>query len=336
MGILYFAGQRPGAGVTALATGLATLWRRSGKRVAVVKPIALAANADAAFYARAFDAPSNATALLPADARDAALQAAAERVAELDTTHDVVIVEGLPYADAQGAPVPESPALAEQMDAKVIGVIPYRHALGAADAHTWRNAYASSLAGVVFTRLPDGREHDVTQRLVPAFEDAGISVHGVLPEQRLLLAPTVGQIVDLLNGTYYAGPGHEDDLVEHFLIGGLITEWGGNYFNRYPNQAVVVRGGRMDIQMAALEFPMACLLLTGCDRPPQYVQQRARDLDVPLVTVTGDTLSTTSTLEQLEPRVNVDHPAKVALLAGMARDAIDLDAIAGAVGVPTA
>lgn len=329
MGILYLAGQRPGSGVTALATGLAGNWRKAGKRVAVVKPVALAESGDASFYARTFDTADDASMLLS----EADLEAAAKRAAELDAIADVVIVEGLPYVDSKGNAVAESPALAEQMGARVVGVIPYSHSLAAADAGTWRNSYASSLAGVIFNRRTPGADYDATKRLAPAFEDAGVSVHGIVPEQRRLLAPTVGQIVDLLAGTYYAGATHQQDLVEHFLIGGLITEWGGNYFDRLQNQAVLVRGGRMDIQMAALNFPMACLLLTGCEKPSQYVYQRANDLDVPLVTVAHDTHSATALLEQIEQQVSIDHPDKIELVTSMVDEAVDLAAVGTAAGV---
>ena len=336
MGIIYLAGQRPGAGVTSIATALATSWRRAGRRVAVVKPVALAEDLDASFYARTFGSPNDASALLTSANRDETIEAARNRVAELDALHDVVIVEGLPCTDADGNPVPESPTLAEQRDAKVLGVVPYAPSLATDDAAHWRDDFASSLMGVIVNRRTRYGEHDATHRLAPAFEDAGVPVHGILPEERLLLAPTVRQIVDLLGGTYYAGSDHGDDLVEHFLIGGLITEWGGNYFDRLPHQAVLVRGGRMDIQMAALGFPMTCLILTGCERPPQYVQQRARDLDVPLVTVTHDTHAAAALLERIERQVTIDHPDKIAHLTSLVEQAVDLEAIGGTAWVRTA
>ena len=57
MATLYVAGQQPGAGSTSVVTALATAWKQAGNRVAVLKPVALAANGDAAFYAREFGTP---------------------------------------------------------------------------------------------------------------------------------------------------------------------------------------------------------------------------------------------------------------------------------------
>jgi len=344
MGILYLAGRRPGAGATAVAVALATLWGRDGKRVAVIKPATMAANGDGVFFSRRFgfagEAPSDEPLLMPAlpnkDELATFVEQASDRVLAVADAADVVIVEGLPYADAAGEPVPASPAIAEQLGARVLGVVPFDRSLDATSARNWRTAYASSLAGVVINRRTRYGTHDAATRVAPAFEDEGVPVFGVLPEDRRLLSPTVRQVADVLGGTFFAGASGQDELVEHFLIGGLIMEWGGNYFNRLPNQAVLVRGGRSDIQMAALNFPLNCLVLTGCETPPQYVHQRATDLDVALVTIPHDTPTATGLLEGLDAQLTLDHPRKIDALAELADAALDLRSVADAIGLPVA
>jgi BioD-like phosphotransacetylase family protein len=344
MAILYLAGRRPGAGATALAVALATLWGRGDKRVAVIKPATLVANGDASFFSRTFgfagEAPSEEPLLIPAntskDELAALVEQAADRVEAVAHAADVVIVEGLPYADAADEPVTASPAIAERLGARVLGVVPFDRTLDASNARNWRNAYASSLVGVVINRRTLYGAHDAATHVAPAFEDEGVPVFGVLPEDRRLLAPTVRQMADLLGGTFFAGASGQDELIEHFLIGGLITEWGGNYFDRLPNQAVLVRGGRSDIQMAALNFPLTCLVLTGCEKPPQYVHQRATDLEVPLVTVPHDTPTATELLEGLEAQVTLDHPRKIDVLAELAGATLDVRSMADAIGLPVA
>ncbi len=97
-----------------------------------------------------------------------------------------------------------------------------------------------------------------------------------------------------------------------------------------------VRGGRSDIQMAALNFPLTCLVLTGCEKPPQYVHQRATDLEVPLVTVPHDTPTATELLEGLEAQVTLDHPRKIDVLAELAGATLDVRSMADAIGLPVA
>ena len=118
-------------------------------------------------------------------------------------------------------------------------------------------------------------------------------------------------------------------MIEHFLIGGLILEWGGNYFGRLPNQAVIVRGGRTDIQMSALNFPLSCMILTDCDTPAQYVHQRAESQDVPLLVVPMTTMETMEALETIQDRASSAHLEKAEQFAMVLTSCVDWSSVDG-------
>ena len=191
------------------------------------------------------------------------------------------------------------------------------------------------------TQLPNDEvwleltDHTQVAEAISSMRVRGAPAIGVLPEERLMLAPTVRQVAELLGAKLFAGTSELERLIEHFLIGGLVTEWGGNYFNRLPNQAVIARGGRADIQMAALNFPLRALVLTGCAQPPQYVAQRAEALDVPLLTVERNTHETAEALEALAGVVTVHHPEKIERFTAMVEQGVDLDALAARLAPPT-
>jgi BioD-like phosphotransacetylase family protein len=336
MAVLYIVGERPGVGATSIVASLTQRWTRGGQRVVAVKPASLSEEVpEAGLLDRLSTGSSSGPAVVvdPGVPDDALLDKAAARVNALAEKADVVVVEGLPRTTEDGSLVDSSPALAERIGARVIGIARYQQSLDASSADGWREAYASSLAGVVVNRRTRYGQHDAVSRLTPAFEDAGVSVVGVVPEERMLLAPTVRQMADLLDGTFYAGLSGESALIEHFIIGGLLTEGAAGYFERLPNQAVIARGGRMDIQMSALSFPLNCLVLTGCKEPPQYVYQRAVDLDVPLIVTDRDTHETATALETLGERVSFDHPAKVDYLADRLDGVLDMSAMRSAAGL---
>ena len=325
MSILCVVGARPGVGSTAVAASLAAAWRRAGREAAADKPLALAeGGADAGLLA--VDDPGVAGA--DGVAKPAVLAAAAKRVGALEKAAEIVVVDAPPYADADGRAVAASGALAKRLKAKVLGVLPYERGLGGGAVAAWRETYGDALLGFVVNRRTRYAERDAADRLAPELEAAGAPVIGVLAEERLMLAPTVRQVVELLGGTLFAGESGLDRLIEHFLIGGLVTEWGDNYFNRLPNQAVIARGGRADIQMSALNFPLNALVLTGCTQPPQYVAQRAEALDVPLVTVERNTHETAEALEALAGVVTVHHREKIERFTAMVEQGVDLDALA--------
>ena len=323
MSVVQIAGARPGAGATTVACGLASVLRSEGKRVTLVKPLSAVGDADPAFLASL--GGSAETVAVEGAASAEQMAEAAKIVQGAAAGVDVVVVEGPPLADGAAE-------LARSTGAAVVGVLEYERTLGAGASGAWREAFGDALAGCVVNKRTRYAEHDASARLAVELEDAGMPVLGVLPEERLLLAPTVQQAAEHLGGTYFAGEEGGSELIEHFLIGGLITEWGGNYFGRLPNQAVVVRGGRIDIQMSALNFPLNALFLTGCETPSQYVYQRADDLDVPLIAVGSNTHDTAAALESLSGAVSVHHAAKAERAGAMARECVDASALSAALG----
>lgn len=353
MSVVYVAGSRSGAGATAIACGLAALRRAAGRKAALVKPLSAPGDADPAFFGALGGSP--ATVVVNGAPSDAQLDEAARIVRESASGADDVIVEGPPLGGSGGglsdrggglgerggtlgerggtlADDGASAALARRIGAPVVAALPYERTLDGGVCAAWRAAYGGLLAGCVVNKRLRYAEHDACARLAPELAREGMPALGVLPEERLLLAPTVAQAAAHLDGAYFAGADGADALIEHFLIGGLIAEWGGNYFGRLPNQAVLARGGRMDIQMSALNFPLNALFLTGCDAPAQYVQQRAEELDVPLIAVKRDTHEAAAALETLSGAVTFRHPAKAERAGAMARERLDAAALAAAIG----
>lgn len=324
MSVVQIVGAGPGAGATTVACGLALLLRSQGKRVTLVKPLSPPGDADPAFLASLGGLAE--TVEVEGAAAPEQVAEAARIVQAIAASADVVLVEGPPVGGGAAA------GLAESTGAVVIGVLEYDRTLGAGVCGAWRDAFGDALTGCVVNKRTQYAEHDASARLAVELEDAGLPVLGVLPEERLLLAPTVQQAAEHLGGTYFTGEDGGGELIEHFLIGGLITEWGGNYFGRLPNQAVVVRGGRIDIQMSALNFPLNALFLTGCETPSQYVYQRADDLDVPLIAVGSNTHETAAALESLSDAVSVHHAAKAERARAMALECVDAPALSAALG----
>ena len=88
-----------------------------------------------------------------------------------------------------------------------------------------------------------------------------------------------------------------DELVEHFMIGAMNVESALSYFRKVSNKAVITGGDRSDIQLAALETPTKCLILTGELYPNASILGRAQEVGVPIVVVRADTANTLEVCE---------------------------------------
>ena len=224
------------------------------------------------------------------------LKKSIEKIENLSRHHDMLIIDGmrLPRQSVKE----ESPysQITEKVQGKVIGVQKYIDRGASKITSRWKTTFGNNLLGLIINQRTKYAGFDARTRLKGYLDKAEIELFGIIPEDRLLLAPTVSQIATHIGANFFTWPSKGGLLIEKFMIGGLILEWGGNYFGRFPNQGVIVRGTRVDIAMSALNFPMSCMILTGISEPPQYVYQRADEQGVPLLVVNEDTLSVTSKL----------------------------------------
>jgi len=102
-----------------------------------------------------------------------------------------------------------------------------------------------------------------------------------------------------------------EELVENFMLGAMTVDPGPEYFSRKANKAVVVKGERADMQMAALETAVRCLILSGNIAPIPAVRYRAKDKNIPIIIVKSDTTTTVMAIEEALGRAKLNQAKKL-------------------------
>jgi len=169
-----------------------------------------------------------------------------------------------------------------------------------------------SFMGVVLNRVALDRIDYFKRRIVPFLKREGIEVLGMIPQDTLLNAISIGELCDNLGGEILCCDDKVDELVEHFMIGAMNVEGALRYFRKVQNKAVITGGDRPDIQLAALETSTRCIILTGNLFPSDIIISRAEERDVPMIVVKEDTLTTVEKIESLLRRLRVSGKKKVA------------------------
>lgn len=278
------------SGKTSFAYGLLARLRDAGRSAAYCKPFSPTPGADDD-HAFASEVLAEALGIAvgpsprPPDS-DVADTAAA--IAELARQHDVVIVE------AAGSP---AAGLAAAVDARVVEVRAY------APGQDWgvvadegAGHWGARLDMLVINAVPPYRQDIVSEGEAESWAEVDALV---IPESRVMLAPTVAQIGEHLDAVWTLEPVNADALVERFLIGGNIMDNGPTYYGRYNNQAVITRTQRPDIQLASMLPQTSCLVLTGPGDPTEYVKAEARERDIPLLQVSLSTIDAADALDRL-------------------------------------
>ena len=334
MAVLYITSDRPAAGKTALAGALATGLSGVGRGVGYIKPFSASPqdDPDVAFIARTIflgedGAPQPATLPMPEGMADgqplpeSMARELAQSMEGIAATRETVLVEG-PDISLSG-----SATLADHLGGTVLLVICYEPGLSAERVIQACQPFGQRLLGVLINSVTRYREREVRQGLVSAIESRGVKCLGAIPEDRLMASITVGQIAQHLDGNWVLGEEKAHNLIENFLIGGNIMDSGLTYFGRMENKAVIVRGDRPDIQLAALSTPTTCLILTGGHEPIQYVYHQAEQEEVPLLVVPADTISAAHALDAALEASTVHHPGKLERFRELTEEHVDVEAI---------
>jgi BioD-like phosphotransacetylase family protein len=337
MGIIQVVSDRPGAGKTCLISALLTRLAEAGKRAGYYKPFSSSPeyDPDVFFISQHLLPAENVPQPRPAPQGTSSgptltgqlSQEIQNAVANLNATADTILVEGPALVGADSQPSPLASQLASLLDARVLLVVQYARGLDATAVASASEPFSNRLAGVVINSTAKHRRREIGLGLVEELRSNGLPALGALPEDRAMLAVTVQQIAEHLGGQWVQEPVNTDARVDRFLIGANIMDSGPTYFGRFPNQAVIIRAERPDLQMACLMCDTKCLILTGGTQPIEYVKVEAMHREVPLILVDSDTLSTAEALEGLLERASPYSLQKVQRFAQLMRQHLDTAAL---------
>jgi BioD-like phosphotransacetylase family protein len=215
--------------------------------------------------------------------------------------------------------------IAADIDAAVLLVTRYDSLLLVDRLLAAKAQLGSRLIGVIINDVPDDAVASCTDLARPFLENQGVPVLAVLPRSPIMRSITVREIVARLNAEVLCCPNRLDLMVETLTIGAMNVNSALRYFRKATNMAVVTGGDRTDIQFAALETSTQCLVLTGQIPPSPEILERASDLEVPIVSVDSDTLSTVERIDELFGQVRLHEPIKVQCIQDLIVAYFDMD-----------
>ena len=336
MAVLYVTSDRPGSGKTAVLGGLASHLIARGRSCAYFKPFspALERDLDAEFFRADLGfgtSPPISDGRSPLS--DELRGRLGETIEGLASTADVVLVEGPSLLTADGERSRVAGALLDSIEAKVLLVAGYGPGTTAESVLELCEPLGQRLTGVLLNGVTRYRGQQVRQDLEAAIAAGGQRVVGAIPEERLLVAATVEQVAEHMKAEWVLGREWADRLAESYLIGANVMDSAVEYFGRTEGKAVIVRGDRPDLQLAALATPLSCLLMTGGHRPNQYVYYEAQRGDVPLLILQEGTLAAAEALGRVVESSNFHHARKVEHYADLLARYADLEFLMGGLAV---
>lgn len=330
MTALFVVSAREAEGKTAIAAGLARRFAGEGKKVAFLKPAVGAKNGadpDVLFMKKMLALTE------PVEALSPQAKGVAGAYSQVSSGKDIVIVEGRCGLTQKDDLSKTAYEIVSALKAKVVVVEGYSvSGFSTAVADSYKG-FGKNLLGVILNRVPVSQLKCVTDEVVPHFKEARINVLGMLPEDRALMTFTVGELAESIQGEILNSPEKSCELVENFMTGALSVDSGLEYFARKANKAVLVRADRPDMQLAALETPTKCLVISGDKVPIYSVRYRAENRGVPIVHTKKDLKSVIADLEAALSQARFTEERKLGKLSEILGQRLDFGALAkGLVG----
>ncbi|MGL5882315.1 MAG: phosphotransacetylase family protein [Synechococcus elongatus] len=345
------------SGKSALTLGIAQYFQQQGLRIAYgkplgtcfedssVKPGAVLIDEDVRFIAETLN--------LSEDQRYPTLvmldpTSVQRRLAQTDSTDyltqlqqyrdrppgDIALIEGAGrLVDGQVFSL-DLPAVAAALDAPVLLANRWSETGSVDSLLAAQQSLGDRLLGVVLNAVPRSELDHVRETLVPFLEARGIPVLGLLPQSALLRSVSVTELVSRLNAEVLCCRDRLDLMVESLTIGAMNVNSAMEYFRKGRNMAVVTGGDRADIQLAALETSTQCLILTGRVAPLPQIISRAEEMEIPILSVQLDTLTTVEIIDQAFGQVRLHEVVKAQYVSRLVREALDFPRLQSLLGLP--
>jgi hypothetical protein len=229
-------------------------------------------------------------------APDAAAFAALEGIVTLGKPVAAADIAKLSGDVVLEAPAGSVKALTESLNARVLAV-------GHAESGVI-DAPSSPLAGSIVTRVPAADVAAVSAR-------AGVLA--VLPEDRTLAAPSVSDVAAALKARWLAGEGDRGSF-DRVMIGTVSSDAASPYFGNRARTCVITRFDKTDVQLAALQTDIECLVITGGGEPSPYLLDRVRSTrdEIAVLLAPDSTVETMRTIEGLYANSRFEGTGKLA------------------------
>ena len=330
---LYVASSEEAAGKTTICAGVGKHLLDEGKKVGFLKLILAdkkseGSDSDAVFMKQVLALSEPVDSLCPLISGEGVLTNKVKQTyAKVSQGKDVVIIEGMCGHSPDDNLSKTSYEIVEALKARVIIVEGYSNQSSTAKFINTYKGFGENLLGVVLNKVPSSQLKRVHDEIPPQFDAAAINILGILPEDRALFTLTIGELADYIQGEILNNAEKSAELVENFMVGAMYVDSGLEYFGRKRGKAVVVRDDRPDMQLAALETPTKCLVISGNTAPVYSVRYRAEDKGVPIILTKSDTSTILKSIEDALDKTRFNQEKKLLKLAEITEQHLSFQAI---------
>jgi len=192
--------------------------------------------------------------------------------------------------------------------------------------------YDVKVAGVIINKVILEKYGKVNELVRKALMRKGIDVIGIMPYQKLLSTPTVGEISEELKIDFIHGRMNAHNRVNKILVGAMEPHEAWNYVEE--GSLIITPGDREDMILMAMSsyllHPKATarisgIVLTGGIMPHKRINALIARSSIPVLFAKADTYRVTSDIHDLVVKIKPSDNVKAEMAIKMIEEYIDID-----------
>ncbi len=192
------------------------------------------------------------------------------------------------------------------------------------DVENSANIFGERLVGYILNGVWKYKKNGIIQNS----KNLESNILAIIEEARSFMGHTCKEIIDFLGPKNIIGDDYQEKVIENFLIGGFVLDWGPEYFSTLENVALIVRGDRPDVQLSAIQSGTVNLIIaTSSITPVEYVRNEAKKFEIPIAIVNDSTMETIDKLSEIIKTFEFDSMKKIEFSNQVLLQNIDFDSL---------
>ncbi len=256
---------------------------------------------------------------------------------QISKDNELVIIEGTGHAGVGGVFDLSNAFVAQQLKSKVILIA--SGGIGKPIDEILLNKAlfdqeGVEIMGVIINKVLPEKYKKVNELVRKGLARKGLKVLGVIPYEKDLTKPMIGQIQEELKANVIYGSTFMDNVVEKIVIGAMEPHAALDYIT--DKSLVITPGDREDIILTAISMHLihgasgpsvSGLILTGGIMPHSSVLNLIKCTDIPVLLVKEDTYSVASRVHDLRIKIKPQDKTKTNLIIDLVNKYVDIKTI---------
>lgn len=191
--------------------------------------------------------------------------------------------------------------------------------------------------GVIINKVLPEKYDKISSTVRKGLQRKGVRVLGVVPYQKMLSIPSIGQIQEETGADLLWGKEYLERLADNIIVAAMEPYDILNYLK--DRVLVITPGDREDVMMTILsaqlaggekEFDVVGMILTGGIMPHQEVMKIIKRTEIPILFSKEDTYRVAARVHDRTVKIRPEDKEKIDLVVNLTEDYVDINYIAKA------